>query len=730
MRKGSKNLKEINLETSQKSDRKRMKINIIFMAIFIGVIIISIEYIVLTNRDMKSADRISKKTILYLEKNINNYENTVLNDRTNSLIVIQEKNTELNNALLRDGEFGINESEDYIDDQHITGAMIIDNNLNVVMETNTDNKGYEYWYDLIHSDMVSNILKYHQKSYMTRLERDGESYDFVACYSESSNGLVVIYNACDIAKADNGYSLDSLFADCIIKMNGIIVITDDDNIVASNSKRLRGLKTEMCYKIFNIDNLIELDKMIKLHTENKIWYGRGSEINGYKVFAFFNEKKVFETRRIVIFYSLVIFLIFLLFLSVIYYRIADNNLAQLKEYQKQLYKSMEQEKRTNSAKTDFLRRMSHDIRTPINGIRGMVEISRHNIGNEAKQTECLDKIMDASGFLLNLVNSVLDMNKLESGEIKLEEKPFDIKEIIDAIIPMLDIRASDCGISIDWGENREEHIRVIGSPLHLQQILQNLISNAIKYNKENGTVKFERTIVSKDDKMVNVRFICEDTGIGMSKEFQKKAFEPFAQEDIPVRPAYTGTGLGLAIVKELVDQMNGTITFTSELGKGTKFIITIPFVINTSEETAKITENTNHYSINGAKILVVEDNALNMEIVEFLLENEGAIITKAVNGKECVDIFSKSEIGEFNVILMDIMMPVMNGLDATRYIRKLERADAKTIPIIAMTANAYTDDIEISIKAGMNGHLSKPLNTTELKEIIGKYYNKMQENIL
>lgn len=390
---------------------------------------------------------------------------------------------------------------------------------------------------------------------------------------------------------------------------------------------------------------------------------------------------------------------------------------------------MEQEKRANSAKTDFLRRMSHDIRTPINGIRGMVEISRHNIGNEAKQIECLNKIMDASGFLLDLVNSVLDMNKLESGEIRLEEKSFDIKEIIDAIIPMLEIRASDCGISIDWGKNRKEHILVIGSPLHLQQILQNIISNAIKYNNENGMVKFERSIVYKDDKMVNVRFICEDTGIGMSKEFQRKAFEPFAQEDIPVRPKYTGTGLGLAIVKELVDQMNGTITFTSELGKGTKFIITIPFALNTSEETAKITDNISHYSINGAKILVVEDNAINMEIIEFLLENEGAIITKAINGKECVDIFNESETGEFDIILMDIMMPVMNGLDATRYIRKLERADSKTVPIIAMTANAYTDDIEISIKAGMNGHLSKPLNTTELKEIIGKYYCKMKENI-
>ena len=730
MRKGSKKLKELNVEINQASRRKCRKINIFFLAILIGIIIIFIEYIVLTNRDMKATDKISKKTILYLEKNINNYENTVLNDRTNSLIVIQEKNTELNNALLRDGEFGIAELEDYIDDQHITGAMVIDNSLNVVMETNTDNKGYEYWYNLIHSEMVSDILKYHQKSYMTRIKRDGESYDFVACYCESSDGLVVIYNACDLAKTDNGYSLDSLFADCIIKMNGIIVVTDDDNIVASNSKRLRGLKTEMCYKIFNIDNLIELDKMIKLDTENKTWYGRGSEINGYRLFAFFNEKKVFETRRIVIFYSLVIFLIFLLLLSIIYYLIANNNLAQLKEYQKQLYKSMEQEKRANSAKTDFLRRMSHDIRTPINGIRGMVEISRHNIGNEAKQIECLNKIMDASGFLLNLVNSVLDMNKLESGEVKLEEKPFDIKEIIDAIIPMLEIRASDCGISIDWGESREEHIRVIGSPLHLQQILQNLISNAIKYNNENGKVKFERSIVYKDDKMVNVRFICEDTGIGMSKEFQKKAFEPFAQEDIPVRPKYTGTGLGLAIVKELVEQMNGTITFTSELGKGTKFIITIPFVLDTSEETAKITDNTSQYSINGAKILVVEDNAINMEIIEFLLENEGAIITKAINGKECVDIFNESEIGEFDIILMDIMMPVMNGLDATRYIRKLKRADSKTVPIIAMTANAYTDDIEISIKAGMNGHLSKPLNTTELKEIIGKYYNEMQENIL
>ena len=388
-----------------------------------------------------------------------------------------------------------------------------------------------------------------------------------------------------------------------------------------------------------------------------------------------------------------------------------------KEYQKQL-------KVAGDAKTNFLRRMSHDIRTPINGIRGVIEIADHNPNDLKLQKEYRDKIKTATGFLLDLVNSILDMSKLESGEITLEHKPFNLHKLLKRNNEITIMQCKDCGINYHVVMNRNTHIDLIGSPLHLQQVLMNLANNAVKYNKKDGEIFVGAREISSTENTVEYEFLCQDTGIGMSEEFQKHLFEPFTQENADARTKYAGTGLGMAITKELVDLLGGTIEVESKVGEGTKFLVRIPFEIDPCPKKEMEVEEQKEYSIEGTKILLVEDNDLNMEVAQYLLEEKGAIITKAWNGQEAVNFFAKSKPGEYDVILMDIMMPVMGGWEATRQIRRMQREDAATIPIIAMSANAFLDDIEHSKKAGMNGHVIKPLDMKVLIKTIGEAVDK------
>lgn len=384
-------------------------------------------------------------------------------------------------------------------------------------------------------------------------------------------------------------------------------------------------------------------------------------------------------------------------------------------YQKKLVQTAKEAKQANIAKTDFLRRMSHDIRTPINGIRGMIEIGNHFPNDLKKQTECRKNIWKASGFLLELVNNILDMNKLESGKVTLDHKPFDLRELMEEVADLCQVQAKQKGITLKVAVDPHIHTQFIGSPLHIKQILMNIISNSVKYNKSGGFITVSCTEKSHDGTTASIEFICKDTGVGMSEEFQKHAFDIFTQEKESARTSYNGSGLGLSIVKKLIEKMNGTIRFESKQGIGTTFFIQIPFQIS-QEQVKKETaaEENSGTSMQGMQILLVEDNELNMEITEFMLKREGAIVTKAWNGKEAVELYKNSEPGNFDVILMDMMMPVMNGIEATKAIRSLDRPDAKNVFIIAVTANAFTEDKEQSIEAGINAHLSKPLDAKTL----------------
>ena len=392
-------------------------------------------------------------------------------------------------------------------------------------------------------------------------------------------------------------------------------------------------------------------------------------------------------------------------------------------YKDQLIKTAEEARHANIAKTDFLRRMSHDIRTPINGIRGMVEIANHYPNDVVKLKECRDKVWEASGYLLSLVNSVLDMNKLESGSIAAEEEPFDLYQLMKQTNAVIEMRASEYGVDFsgDISDIRSVHRYLIGSPTYLKQILMNLASNAIKYNREGGSVTVSCEELSGDEDSVVFRFICADTGIGMSPEFQKQAFEPFAQERKDARSTFTGSGLGLSITKKLVEHMNGTIELTSIENSGTVFAVTIPFIIDKNPSAHSESKHEKVSDLRGKRVLIAEDNDINMEIAVFILEQHGLEVTTAVNGKKAAEIFAASDAGHFDAVLMDIMMPVMNGLEAAKLIRSMDRPDAKTIPIFAMTANAFIDDIHETAEAGMNEHLTKPLDENKIMSVLRKY---------
>ena len=363
--------------------------------------------------------------------------------------------------------------------------------------------------------------------------------------------------------------------------------------------------------------------------------------------------------------------------------------------------------------------MSHDIRTPINGICGLVNMADHYADDMEKQTECRAKVKEASHLLLELVNEVLDMSKLESDEVVLEETPFNLIRISREVFVVIDQMAAEQNIQIVWEKKEVTHWDLIGSPGHVKRVMMNILSNAVKYNRANGQIYIScREIPSEQSEWTTIEFVCRDTGIGMTESFQKHIFEPFAQEHTGSRTKYAGTGLGMAITKKLIEKMGGTITFESEEGTGTTFVIRVPFRIDTGRSGRAETEEKPEVSIKGLHILLAEDNELNMEIAEFMLQNEGADVTKAWNGREAVEIFRKSEPDEFDVILMDIMMPVMNGYEATKMIRSLEREDAKTIPIIAMTANAFTEDRLKAKEAGMDEHIAKPVDPELLVKVI------------
>lgn len=589
----------------------------------------------------------------------------------------------------------------------------------------------------LQKDIIMDFAGYEERSYSERFTREDGSYiDIAACARKDAPGIVAIYYYTSPEFARNyTLTIQGLLNGYSIQKDGTVIVADDGIVVASNDESLLGQNTA--------DN--EVVQAMKKHTDSQHIYHLRKEGTGcygimlkqrdYYIYAYLPDTEVF--RNLPLSVTAVVFLYLLIFGIFCFwgYRadLAHRKQEQEKDekYKAELLRAAKKAEAANEAKTEFLQRMSHDIRTPINGICGMIDVADHYAEDMKKQTECRAKIKEASHLLLELINEVLDMSKLESDEVILEEIPFNLNSISEEILGVIEQMATEQNIRILWEEKEVTHWNLIGSPVHVKRILMNILSNAVKYNKENGYVYIScREIPSEQTAMTTLEFVCRDTGIGMTEAFQKRIFEPFAQEHAGSRTKFAGTGLGMPITKKLVEKMGGTISFESKEGTGTTFLIRIPFRIDTDRKDRTEAEEKTETSIQGLHVLLTEDNELNMEIAEFVLQNEGTVVTKAWNGQEAVDIFRKSSPGEFDVILMDIMMPVMNGYEAAKMIRSLDREDAKVIPIIAMTANAFIEDRMRAKEAGMDEHIAKPVDRKLLVKVINELVKHNQREKL
>ena len=598
------------------------------------------------------------------------------------------------------------------------------------MDESLTNEITEY----LQKDIIMDFSGYEERTYSERFTReDGSHIDIAACARKDAPGIVAIYYYTTPEFVRNyTLTIQSLLNGYSTRKDGTIMVADQGTIVASNDESLVGQDTAGNEVIQAMKQ--HTDSRHIFHLKKTGCYGIMLKQRDYYIYAYLPDTEVFHNLPLnvtgVIFLYCLIFSIFWFWGYRINLMHQKQELEKEEKFKKELLIAAKKAEAANRAKTEFLQRMSHDIRTPINGICGMVDMADHYADDMEKQIEYREKVKSASHLLLEMLNDVLDMSKLESDEVMLEEIPFNLSGICEEVLVVVEQMAIEQNIRIMWEENEIIHRNCIGSPAHVKRILMNILSNAVKYNKENGSIYIScRELISEQQDMTTIEFVCRDTGIGMTDEFQKHIFEPFAQEHTGSRTKFSGTGLGMPITKKLVEKMGGTITFESEEGVGTKFVVLIPFKIDMEADQRKEQENVSEKSIKGLHILLAEDNELNMEIAEFMLQNEGADVTKAWNGQEAVEIFRKSKPGEFDVILMDIMMPVMNGYEATKLIRSLDREDARMIPIIAMTANAFTEDRLRAKEAGMDEHIPKPVDVKLLLKVIYKLTeNRQKEN--
>lgn len=600
------------------------------------------------------------------------------------------------------------------------GSLVLDENGNIESSYSTNDSILKQVYQYICKDIVLDYMNYPERTYSQRIELDdGSRIDIATCARSDAPGIVATYFYTSAYFAQNyNLTLQNLLKGYSTKSDGTILVCDEGSIIASNDRSLLHASTKNNEVVQLLKKNRDSQHIYHFNNKGAGYYGIMLKQSNYYIFAYIPDHVVFEgvfTKLVVI---LLVYILFVLVLRYIGYR--NNRIRQVKDqekekaHQEELLKAAKKAEAANVAKTEFLQRMSHDIRTPINGIIGMVEVGDHYSDDIEKQADCRAKIKDASKTLLELVNEVLDMSKLESGEIVLEEVGFNIDKLSDETIGIVEELAKERNIQI-VKEKNITHPYLMGSPIHVKRVLMNVLSNAIKYNRDNGFIYVSyKELEAKEPFHVIVEFICRDTGIGMSKKFQNRIFEPFAQEHIGSRSKYVGTGLGMPIAKSLVEKMGGTIEFTSQEGVGSQFVMRIPFKIDQEHKNERAKESVS-VSIEGLHVLLVEDNELNMEIARFIIENEGARVICATNGKEAVDIY-KNAPESFDIILMDIMMPEMDGLQATQVIRSFDH----DIPIVAMTANAFAEDKIKAKKAGMNAHVSKPLDKDKLIQVISK----------
>ena len=712
-----------------KRKKKEKRIQLLGGLMGICVAVVSLFYFF--HAEKSEAEKRMVEIVNYVKVQCSTYTHYNESSESKSLLRTIESarqvSTNIHMEIENGGQLSQNFLKENLQTLWVDGIIILDKEGKTDCEYSTDESLTNEITEYLQKDIIMDFAGYEERSYSERFTREDGSYiDIAACARKDAPGIVAIYYYTSSEFARNyTLTIQGLLNGYSVQKDGTIIIADDGIVVASNDESLLGQNTTGNEVVQEMKKHTDSQHIYHLKNEGTGCYGIMLKQRDYYIYAYLPDTEVFHNLLLSV--ASVIFLYLLLFSTFWFWAYRTNLMHQKIEqekdekYKAELLIAAKKAEAANEAKTEFLQRMSHDIRTPINGICGFVNMADHYADDIKKQTEYRTKVKEASNLLLELVNDVLDMSKLESGEIVLEEIPFNLSSIFKEVFVVIEQMASEQNIQIEWEKKEIIHRDFIGSPGYVKRVMMNILSNAVKYNRENGHIYIScMEIPSKQPEMTTMEFVCRDTGIGMTEEFQKCVFEPFAQEHTGSRTKFAGTGLGMSIAKNLVEKMGGSISFESKEGAGTTFVIQVPFKIDPDADKREEQRDVSEKSIKGLHILLAEDNELNMEIAEFVLQNVGADVTKAWNGQEAVELFRKSEPGGFDTILMDIMMPVMNGYEATKMIMSLDREDAKTIPIIAMTANAFTEDRLKAKEAGMNEHIVKPLDVELLIKVIHK----------
>jgi two-component system, sensor histidine kinase len=713
------------LDIKRKKKEKRIRL----IGGLIGICVAVVSPFYFFHAEKAEAEKRMVEIVNYVKVQCSTYTHYNESSESKSLLRAIESARQMSTNINMETENGGQLSREFLKGNlqtlWVNGIIVLDKEGKTDCEYSTDESLANEITEYLQKEIIMDFAGYEERSYSERFIReDGSRIDIAACARKDAPGIVAVYYYTSPEFVRNyTLTIQGLLNGYSVQKDGTIIVADDGTVVASNDESMLGQNTAGNEVVQAMKKHTDSQHIYHLKNEGTGCYGIMLKQRDYYIYAYLSDTEVFHNLPLSV--AGVVFLYFLIFSIFLFWSHRTNQVHQKLEqekdekYKAELLTAAKKAEAANEAKTEFLQRMSHDIRTPINGICGLVNMADHYADDMEKQTEYRTKVKEASNLLLELVNDVLDMSKLESGEIVLEEIPFNLSKISREVFVVIEQMAAEQNIQIKWEKKEITHRDLIGSPGYVKRVMMNILSNAMKYNRENGHIYISCIeIPSGQPETTTMEFVCRDTGIGMTEEFQKHIFEPFAQEHSGSRTKFAGTGLGMPIAKKLIEKMGGTITFESVEGVGTTFVIRVPFRIDTDRDSKVETGEKTEVSIRGLHILLAEDNELNMEIAEFMLQNEGAEVTKAWDGQEAVKIFEKSRSGEFDVILMDIMMPVMNGYEAAKMIRSLDKEDAKAIPIIAMTANAFAEDRIRAKEAGMDEHVAKPVDVELLIKVI------------
>lgn len=717
---------------------KQQKARILGWAeIIAGVLIFIVVSIIAGRSDLRDAEIRLTDTVTYVKEQCNNNLKLDIASESKSLLRIIES-VEIFNQQYGDrnsNDITQESLEEYTTIGYLTGMMVLDENGQVQMQYCADDINVDELLNQVDKKSLLDVAGFKEKTYSVRVRCEEDSYlDLAAIGCEKDNSIILAYYHTPerytrtfkrtISSILNGFSQEH---------NGTVAISEKGIIIASNDEALVGKDIKNVKVIRDINENGEEKRLVSSGQGMPHSFGMMEKGSDYYIYAYMPGKKVFESARSNTIYIMLIYVIVLGAGYIVRWNMAQGYRKRQSELQQKYTENLENKNReleeavrqarsANKAKSNFLSRMSHDIRTPLNGIIGLLKIDEAHFDDKELVKVNHEKMQVSADHLLSLINDVLQMSKLEDEDMELSYEPINLAAVSDEVGTIIEERTKEKNITLEFGTQELPVENVYGSLLHLRQIFLNVYDNCVKYNKVGGKIRTSLECLGIENQIVTYRWTITDTGVGMNEEFVEHVFDSFVQEHSGARTVYNGVGLGMSIVKKIIDKMGGTIEVTSKEGEGSTFVITLPFEIvekEVEEETG--TREQDNLEISGLHLLLVEDNELNAEIARTLLEDEGVVVEAVTNGQEAVDTFVQNPEGTFDVILMDVMMPVMDGIKATEKIRSLNRPDAKKIPIIAMTANAFKEDAQKCLNAGMNAHLSKPLQMDKVVETIAYF---------